>query len=195
MCASADAARSCRSAATLPVTNRQRSSAPAARTACSPPATTSRRVKSTMRGTGTAPSTSVSVGMRTSPSPRAATAARSTSPTEASSPQRRSSVWSCRTTMAPSRVQRRSISTMSAPRATAAAKAGNVFSRWPTGSPRWAMAIDAHAAGGRLGVAGVDGARHVGDDLVERRLNQVVHTGRGDVHSVRAAGEDAVHHR
>ena len=42
--------------------------------------------------------------------------------------------------MAPSRVRRRSISTMSAPRATAAAKAGSVFSRWPTGSPRWAMA-------------------------------------------------------
>ena len=42
--------------------------------------------------------------------------------------------------MAPSRVRRRSISTQSAPSATAAAKAGSVFSRWPTGSPRWAMA-------------------------------------------------------
>ena len=42
--------------------------------------------------------------------------------------------------MAPSRVRRRSISIMSAPRAAAAAKAGSVFSRCPTGSPRWAMA-------------------------------------------------------
>jgi len=43
--------------------------------------------------------------------------------------------------MAPSRVRRRSISTMSAPASAAASKAGNVFSRWPTGSPRWAMAV------------------------------------------------------
>ena len=42
--------------------------------------------------------------------------------------------------MAPSRVRRRSISIMSAPSAAAAAKAGSVFSRCPTGSPRWAIA-------------------------------------------------------
>ena len=61
-------------------------------------------------------------------------------------PQRRSSVWSCRTTISPSRVRRRSISTMSAPRATADANAGSVFSRWRTGSPRWAMAVTRGAA-------------------------------------------------
>ena len=106
-------------------------------------------------------------------------------PPTSSRPHRRSSVWSCRTTMAPSRVRRRSISTMSAPRAAAAAKAGSVFSRWPTGSPRWAMAT-VRPGGGCLCVAGVDGARHVGDDLVERGLNEGVHRRLGDVHPVRA---------
>ena len=96
--------------------------------------------------------------------------------------------WSCSTTIAPSRVRRRSSSTMSAPSATAAAKAGSVFSRWPTGSPRWAMAATLRAAR-------VDGPRHVGDDLVERRLDEVVHRRLGDVHPVGRPGHDPVDRR
>ena len=70
--ASSERPRSRRSASTLPVTKSDRSSAPAARTASRAPATTSRRVKSTMRGTGKAASTSASVGMRSSSCPGAA---------------------------------------------------------------------------------------------------------------------------
>ena len=104
-----------RRASTFPVTKRERSSAFAPSMASRAPGTTSRRVKSTMSGSGTAARTSRSVGMRTSPSPREATSARSRSPTELLTPHNRSSIWSCSTTIWSSLVRRRSSSTQSRP--------------------------------------------------------------------------------
>ena len=115
--------------------------ASAPRTASRAPSTTSSPVKSTMNGMVNRSRTSRRVGTRTSPCPISRTCARSRSPTARSIPQRRSKVGSCSTTITPSRVRRRSSSTMSAPWCTAASNAGIVFSRWPTGSPRWAMAM------------------------------------------------------
>ncbi len=195
-----DNPRSSRSASTLPVTNRQRSSASAASTWSRAPTTTSRRVKSTIRSTWRYGVEHLAQGRDAHVArPRGAvTSERSSSPTEASRPHRRSSDWSCSTTIAPSRVRRRSSSSMSAPWATAAAKAGSVFSRWPdrvatvgdgdgtASGSRTTSHDDARRSPrtARLRIARVDRARHVGDDLVERRLNQVVHRRLGDVHAV-----------